>query len=341
MISLQKLLLILGISGYLATKNVNWAQFEGHQKELQKQQSPKNTLEQFNFLEEKRRLKISKPQKRKKRAQKKERKAIGPRFLLKRIQTSQSNVLTQEEINAITRKYEGHYLRVTDLMKIVEELNRLYEKKLGGISRAVLPPQKIEKGLVRIILVESKIGKVIFEGIDRTSLSYLKWALPIEEKNGINIKKLEKILTYFNKTHNNIKITSRLKPGKQFRETDIIIRVKEFPLFKVNSFLDNHGPQSTGSRRYGLTLQNNSPSGIDDQIILGFTKAPGSLSIFSSYDVPLGAWGTRIKTLYSKVSKIFSKGHFLIWRLKGNLLSFLQKSAIPFLSPELGRLKQV
>ena len=307
----------MGISGYLLSENVNATPLEASQKELQKQQSQKNTMEKLNFLEKQKLLKSFKSHTKQGRVQKKKKKYIGHRFLVKRIETSQSRILTKKEIHSVTQKYEGHYLNVTGLLKIIQEINLLYEKKVGGLSRAVLPPQKIKQGLVKIILVENKIGKVIFNGIDRTSLSYLKWALPLHKDRAMNLKKLEQTLTRFNKTHQSIKITSSLTPGKQFSETDMIIRVKEFPPFKFSSFLDNHGAQSTGTLRYGLTFQSGSLMGIDDQLVLGFTKASGSLNGFGSYDVPLAPWGTRIKALYSKSQQNLVEGPFSDLEIEG------------------------
>ena len=331
MIALKEFLFILGIIGRLLIQNANATPLEASQKELQKQQSPKNILKGFNSFEKERLLKNlkSKTEQAQSRVQKKKEKRAANRFLVKRIQVSQSRILTQKEIRSVTQKYEGRYLSLLGLMQIVQKINFLYENKVGGLSRAVLPPQKIKNGLVRIILVENKIGEVIFKGINRTSLSYLHWALPLQEDKAMNLKKLEQILINFNKTHQSIKVTSSLTPGKQFSETNMTIQVKELAPYKLNSFFDNHGAESTGALRYGLTFQSNSYFGIDDQLTLGLTKASGSMSSFASYDVPLGRWGTRIKALYSTSRQHLVGGSFAELKIKGKSSFFSGKVTQP------------
>ena len=107
---------------------------------------------------------------------------MGPRFLVKKISVGKSKLLKKEEINQIVKKYEGKYLNVSELQLIIRDFNNLYSGKEAGLSRAVLPPQKIKNGLVRIILVEGRLGVVVFENTKYTSQEYLKWAFPISSQ---------------------------------------------------------------------------------------------------------------------------------------------------------------
>ena len=305
------------------------------QKELEKRQRPDNTLQDLRNFEQQRRLRKLEDQQvlRKEQAKFKQgqRPSKGKKFLVKRIVVNKSGILSRDEINKIIKHYQGKYLNISDLRQIVRELNTLYEKKVGSISRAVLPPQKIKNGIVKIILIESKIGKVTFENNGYTLDSYLSWVIPLNETDITNLKDMERLFVQFNKTHNSARILTNLKPGKKFSQTDIIIKIKESPRFNGNAFIDNNGPKSTGELRYGLTLQDNALIGIDDQLILGGTKTSGTTTWFSSYEFPFTPVGTRLKGIYSTSKQKIEQGSFSDLNIAGESVFISGKITHPLL----------
>ena len=295
---MKKLLLKVILLILFYPKNPCWAQSAA-------QQAQRDNLRQLRQQEEQRRLEEIRSEFSRQKAQQAKQKGQGtktasPRFLVKRIEVARSAILSRKEIAVVVKKYQGKYLSISELQLIVRDLNQLYTKHQGNLSRAVLPPQKIKNGVVKIILVESKLGKIIFEKAQFTSQEYLRWALPIDRNKTTNFKDLEDIFIRFNKTHNNVRVRSRLRPGSGFNETDVIIKVIENKRWGAGTFIDSEGTESTGTIRYGLTLQNSSLVGFDDQIIVGTTKSEGQFAGFISYDFPFSPFGTRAKILYSK-----------------------------------------
>ncbi|MCY4644649.1 MAG: hypothetical protein OXB88_08540 [Bacteriovoracales bacterium] len=305
---------------------------------LEKQQIPSNALEKIDHLEEQKRLEEFKYKERKNQRQKERENRpapkphIGPRFLVKRILVSQSKILDREEIAKVIAKYEGRYLNVIELQQIVRDINQIYASKLGFLSQATLPPQKIKNGVVKIILIESKMGRVIFEDTFLTSPIYLKWALPLKKDTQTNLKSLEKMLIRFNKTNNSVRVSSRLRPGAAFGETDIIIEVSEVKRWNVLAFVDNSGSKTTGKFRYGFTSQNNSLIGLDDQLFFGGTKSSGQFSGFLSYDFPFTPLGSRAKATYSMSRQKIVGGSFSSLDIEGKSSILSAKLSHPFLA---------
>lgn len=288
--------------------------FEAPNRELERQQAPENTLRDLRQEEEQKRLQEAQSEFDRGRSLREKRirqqRATGPRFLVKRIIVNRGGSKNKEGISKILKKYEGKYLNVVELQEVVGDLNNLYKDKKGGFSRAILPPQKIKDGVVKIIIIESKIGKIIFKNTQYTSLDYLKWALPIKTDKDTNLGELEKTFIRFNKTHNSIYVTSGLKAGGEFNETDIVINTNESKRWSFGASLDNEGSEATGSMRYGLTGQNSSLLGIDDQFVVGINKTSGQNSTFVSYDFPFTAFGSRFKGLYSQSNQNIVDGSF-------------------------------
>ena len=75
------------------------------------------------------------------------------KFAVKEISVSSSEILTKEEIKEIISKYEGQELGLEELYQAVAEINGLYKNKKYLAAKAVLPPQKIENGVVKIHLM--------------------------------------------------------------------------------------------------------------------------------------------------------------------------------------------
>ena len=243
---------------------------------------------------------------------------IGPQFLIKRIVVGRSKLLSPKEIAQVTKKYEGKYLSIAELQLIIQDINKLYVEKKGALSRAVLPPQKIKNGIVKIILVESSLGKVIFENTKYTSQDYLRWALVIDKNKNLNFKNIENIFFKFNKLHRSMKVSSQLQPGDGFGETDILIKIKEAKRWSGGVFWDNEGSDSTGINRYGLNFQSISLFGFDDQAILGGSKSKGQKSGFLSYEFPFSPFGSRAKLIYSYSTQNIVDGAFADLNIKGS-----------------------
>src|SRR3712207_2995393 len=89
-------------------------------------------------------------------------------FVLTKIQTQKSDILTKSEIARITEEYIKREITTTDLYTMVQKINALYEEKGYVVCRAILPAQRIQNGVVQILLIEGKTGNVTIEGNHRS-----------------------------------------------------------------------------------------------------------------------------------------------------------------------------
>src|SRR3712207_4488162 len=130
-----------------------------------------------------------------------DRKVSNISFVLKEIQVLKSEILTEQEIAEITNPYIEKEITTSELYTVVQKINELYEKKGYMVCRAVLLAQRIQNGVVQILLVEGKTGDITIVGNRSTREEYIRERLPLEKGKISNFKELERDLTRFNLTN--------------------------------------------------------------------------------------------------------------------------------------------
>lgn len=218
-------------------------------------------------------------------------------ILITRFDVSPSEVLSPEDIASVTDKYVNRKLNISQLMAVVNEINKLYATRAQVIARAVLPRQKVSDGVVRIKLIEAKLGKIHVEGSEYTRDSYIKERVPLASGELIRLDELTDSLVTYNRW-NGMTLKASMVPGEEYGTTDIILLADEGKQFILNVFADNAGRDSVGTNRLGVTAQIASVFGYRDRLYMGGTVSKGSINAFGSYDIPVHKSGTRLGLNY-------------------------------------------
>lgn len=216
------------------------------------------------------------------------------RFLVRNIEFTSSEILSKDELEGIARDYRGRELTFADLQQLAERVNELYRAKGVVTARAVIPPQDVSTGTVRVRLVEGRLGALRLQGNDSTSEGYVKWRLGQEPGRLVDLKELERDLIWFNRT-TDAQLRAELKPGESFGTTDLNLTLAEPPRHDLRLFVDNAGSQSTGEWREGTIYTNRSVFGWRDDFSLSATRADGLESYAATYGVPINRWGGRAR----------------------------------------------
>lgn len=228
--------------------------------------------------------------------------------------TDPSEILTEQEIRAITEKLEGKTVGVDELQQAVDQINRLYEEKNYITARAVLPPQTVTDGIVRIQLVEGRIGEILIEDNQYTKDSYFLDRIRTKPGDLVRLDQIEDDLIYFNLT-NDVQVRAELRPGRQFGTTDVALKVLEPAARQVILYTDNGGRTETGEYRFGLNAVHNSLLGLRHSLTFGAVCSGGSLGLSASYEAPVdGPAGTRGARV--GVSFEGSETHFIAGQLE-------------------------
>lgn len=241
------------------------------------------------------------------------------RFLLNRIETTpQSAILSAADIAAITSKYQGRQVSMKDLDAMLAEFNAAYAARGYITGRAVLPPQKVVSGIVRVQLIEARVGRVIVEDNHGTKSAYFVDRLGVQPGDLIQVGEVNRTLVRFNAT-NDVKVKALLRPGETFGTSDLVVQVQPVPLFNFAITEDDAGLGTTGRERVGASETVSSVFGYRDPLTIGGSWSDGMWAGFLSYNFPLTDGGLRlgpeisydsIRVRQSAVQKLALNGSF-------------------------------
>ena len=229
------------------------------------------------------------------------------RFFVREIQFTESKILGAEELGRLAAEYQGRELSLADLRQLTVRINELYRSKGVVTAQALLPPQDVTSGIIRVRLVEGRLGKVNLDGNASTNASYITDLLRVQPDELMDLPRLEEALVRFNRT-NDVQLRAELRPGEAFATTDLNLAVREPPRQEFRFTLDTLGAESTGKNRAGLAYQNRSLFGFRDDLMLAYIQALGQESAAATYAIPVNTWGGRLNLGYYKDKTWIKKG---------------------------------
>lgn len=230
-------------------------------------------------------------------------------FELKKIVTDASAVLTDAELDAIIKPYEGKQVQLNDIYAIVDKINALYNDKGYVTCRAFLPPQTITDGTVKLLLVEGRTGSTIVNNNKYTKTKYITNRMHLAKGEIANIKQLNRDLLLFNAT-NSTQLRIMMKAGAEPGTTDYEITAYEPKRDTWTIFEDNAGSDTSGQYRTGLFFNTKSLSGNCDALSLGTVISEGTKAANVMYSRSLGRSGTKMNLVYSTNAVEVVKGDY-------------------------------
>lgn len=222
----------------------------------------------------------------------------GPAFKLNKVIFSPSKFISEETLAAMAAPYEGKTVAVGALRIIIKAINNYYVEHDIYTARAMLPPQDIENGVVRIQLIEGKLEAIDLSGNDHVRDGFILSRVKQAEDEVVNGAELKDDIVYFNRT-SDTQIRALMRPGEQPGFTQIMLLAQEPDRYYMSPFIDNYGAKTTGRERAGLSMRMSNLIGVDDRLDGYFVGSKGERSGFLSYSLPINRRNGRIGVSYS------------------------------------------
>lgn len=226
----------------------------------------------------------------------------GKRFAVHSFRFVGNIAFTAQQLKRVVERYRDLELNLYQLNVAADAISEFYRDKGYTLARAVIPPQKVEDGVVTIAVIEGRLGKVLFSGNKRYSEATLRRHTPnLREGELLTTEQLERSLLLLNDMPG-LKARSTLSPGAEFGSSDVLVKAEEKP-FNLNLTLDNAGRKETGEYRADLNVDLNNPLGFGDQLSVRGIVTDQNLLKYQklTYSVPLSADGLRLAASYSEV----------------------------------------
>jgi hemolysin activation/secretion protein len=213
----------------------------------------------------------------------------GPSFVLNSVRFTKSELLSAQELKSIVMPYLGQQTRLSDLNRMVTQINTAYKKKGIYTATALLPKQAITDGVVIVRLVEGKLGEMVVEGNSYLAEPYVReWVPFAADKTLVDMNALESNILEFNRV-NDARLQAELRAGKDFGLTDIVVVVDEPLRNTVQLFIDNYGYTSSGEAEVGAIYRRQGVFTGNDRGLLYALASDGNQAFTAIYSAPVKA----------------------------------------------------
>ncbi|TRL33432.1 ShlB/FhaC/HecB family hemolysin secretion/activation protein [Rhizobium straminoryzae] len=241
-------------------------------------------------------------------------------FVLKDVAFNDSRVFTKTDLDAIVAPYLNRKISVADLFRLTAKINATYRERGYITAQAVLVPQQIAGGHVRIQLVEGTIGAVEVSGNKKVRSDVVIDHVEVLPGSIPTIQLIERRLAAVNQNRK-FQVTAGLKPGKETGTTDLQLQVTGEPKpFSGTVYLNNQGTRDSGRYTLGATASLYSPFGYDETISAGLTTSVSDMSnmlqdfdvgsYFFDADLPMPVGNGGLRLLYSHSDSKVLEGSF-------------------------------
>ncbi len=242
--------------------------------------------------------------------------AAAPRFDIMRFDVTGNTLLRPAEIERAFAPYTGPSKDFGDIQRALEAIEQAYRDRGYGAVQVLLPEQDITRGVVRLNVIEPRIGKVSVEGNKYFDEANIRSSLP-GVRPGVtpNSRDIARNLQALNE-HPAKQTTVLLRSGAADNLVDATIKITDENPLKFVVTADNSGTNETGRYRVGFGLQHSNLFNRDHVLNLQYVTNPEHFSkvmIFGiGYRIPFYAHNSSLDLFagYSDVDSGTLQGLF-------------------------------
>lgn len=195
-------------------------------------------------------------------------------------------------------------------------VTRLYTSKGYSLSRAVIPPQDIQNGVVKVQVIEGKYNKITVHNKSRVSDKLIDATVAnLKPGDVFNYNTLDTDMSLL-RAMPGTSVTSFLSPGSIPGTTDTTVNVDRTPMLNANIGINDYGMAYTGQLMLTVdgSLNNIFHEG-DTFSIVNAASSLGFNTAMVSYDTILNRYGTHVGASYGATEynvgtgiNVFSQG---------------------------------
>lgn len=222
------------------------------------------------------------------------------KLTLRSVSLDGANAMSAGEISSVYASKLGNEITLADVYQIANDVTLKYREEGYILTQVVVPPQVIDKGDIRLQVVEGFVDKVTVqtpEGEGAYATDLIKtMAARVANSSALNISDLERQLLLINDlpgvSARSILSPSTTTPGA----ADILVIVERDPLDGMVG-IDNYGSRYLGPTSLSGAVTANSWMGWNEALTAQVAVAPphkgrelayGALK----YQMPVGSYGT-------------------------------------------------
>lgn len=232
----------------------------------------------------------------------------GAAVILNTVKLSGNSVFSEETLRAALGDVTGKTFDLAGLRGLAQRITDVYQAGGYPFARAILPPQDLANGDLRIEVIEGRYGVVQAQGDDsvlaQQATAFLDGLLPGSVIASAPLERAALLLDDLP----GIQTSATMRPGTQAGTGDLIVQVARDQRVRGDIGLDNAGSRYTGKNRVRANVDINSPFLLGDQLAVRALLSEEKLWLGSlGYSLPLGTSGLRGNVGYSHTSYELAK----------------------------------
>jgi hemolysin activation/secretion protein len=224
----------------------------------------------------------------------------GARVVIREVILEGNELISSEELLAGLGTYQGLSMTFAELRALAGRITMAYAKKGYRFARAIIPPQAVDTGVVRFVIIEGSYGTVTVATEERFRSQAEGFARPLKTGNPIEETQLERVLHLLN-DQPGMKVTPIIRPSETPGAGDLEIKVRRVAHLKGKVGMDNYGNRFFGRYRFRVEAQVESPLIFGDQFLVKANVTDGGL-VFGqlAYNRPIGSNGLRVQAAFAQ-----------------------------------------
>ncbi len=231
-----------------------------------------------------------------------------PILKLRRVIVMGAETLPASLFEDIWSSFRGQMVSQADLLEIAAKMTSLYREKGYFLSRAIIPPQDIASGTVRVQVIEGQISSITIKGDETNRFGAHRLLRELVRPGPAVLSVVERKLLLVNDLPGvKIQDTAFTEEGEASGRFTLVVALETWRLHSAQG-VDNTGSQAVGPWQSYATAAVNSALVAGDSTSLSLSTVPNlPKQLFFgrfSYDAPLGGDGVRVggSALYSDVA---------------------------------------
>lgn len=152
--------------------------------------------------------------------------------------------LSQYALRSITTRYEGKCLSLNDINTVLQEITYAYAEKGFVSSRAVLEPQDLSSGILRIRVVEGHVESIEMTHDSTMNSGQLLTIFPFVKGSVLDLRDIEQGLDQLNRLPSN-SATMSIAPGTGLGDSKVVIDNVQKRTWRPSIGFDNLGQDTT------------------------------------------------------------------------------------------------
>ena len=225
----------------------------------------------------------------------------GVRVRVNRFEIDGNEAFDDDTLRALVGDLEGRDLTLEEIYAASDRVSEYYHRQGYSLSVVTVPAQKVRSGVIRLRVIEGRIGALRYQGNVGYDEAFLDRQLnQLSPGTVVQLQALERELLLLNEMPGLV-ARSVIQPGADFGSSDLLLKMEERTV-EGSVTLDNSGTEAIGEWRIAADLLWNNPTGGGDRLQLGYLHSQGGLlrNLTLGYSTLVGVEGARAGVRYNR-----------------------------------------